>query len=129
MKTTAKILVLGLLFSLPLSVIAQKQLTKEDTIVYVVKMKELQLRKTKLQQKISREDKNRNQHISGVTQETMELLNERQDSAYLELRSQLISILLELKEINAIGITEEIAKKYNVSILPPPQNANKENNR
>lgn len=68
-------------------------------LVQAVRIKELNLRKADLQKRIKDEDKKRNRTLSGVTSETQERLNEIQDSICLGLRSQLVSVELELKEL------------------------------
>lgn len=75
------------------------------------KSKELNAKKEILVKLIETEDAKRNQSISGVTPETQEMLNDRQDSICLALRSQLLSIKLELEEIAAdsVAIANAIA--------------------
>ena len=69
-----------------------------DTAADSLRVRELNLRKAELQQQIKAEDAKRNRTISGVAPETQELLNDRQDSICLELRSQLVAVELELRE-------------------------------
>lgn len=52
-----------------------------------------------LKKLIEEEDAKRNKTIIGVSPERMEIINEQQDSVCLELRSQLVAIELELKEL------------------------------
>ena len=75
------------------------------------KSMELNAKKEILVKLIETEDAKRNQSISGVTPETQEMLNDRQDSICLALRSQLLSIKLELEEIAAdsVAIANAIA--------------------
>lgn len=70
-----------------------------DSITTALKVRELKIRKQSLQQRIAAEDKKRNQVVSGVTPETQELINDRQDSICLDLRSQLVAVELEMEEI------------------------------
>lgn len=91
----------------------QGQVAQNDSIVSAIKIKNLKNRKTALQKQIAVEDKKRNAVIEGVSPETLERRNERQDSICLELRSELVSIELELKELGADGTTAQIAQQYN----------------
>lgn len=86
------------IFTLP--VYAQDK-NKNDLIVLAVKIKELQLKKVSLERLITVEDKKRNQHEPGISPERQEILNDRQDSICLELRSKLVSVELELKELTS----------------------------
>lgn len=70
-----------------------------DSITTALKVRELKIRKQSLLQRIAAEDKKRNQVVSGVTPETQELINDRQDSICLDLRSQLVAVELEMEEI------------------------------
>ena len=70
-----------------------------DSITTALKVRELKIRKQSLQQRIAAEDKKRNQVTDGVTPETQELINDRQDSICLDLRSQLVAVELEMEEI------------------------------
>ncbi len=72
-----------------------------QSTVDALKFKELNLRRESLQQQISVEDAKRNLSVNGVTPRTQEMLNDRQDSLCLELRSQLVAVELELQELAA----------------------------
>lgn len=82
-----------------ISIPSFSQETKKDSAVYKIKIEELTIKKKKLEKQIAIEDKKRNANTPGVTAETQELLNDRQDSICLGLRSQLVDIELELKEL------------------------------
>lgn len=69
-----------------------------DSIAAALKMRELSMKKQGLQQRIAAEDKKRNHMVDGVTPETQEMLNNRQDSICLDLRSQLVAVELEIEE-------------------------------
>ena len=64
-----------------------------------LKIKNLNIRKADLQKQIKMEDKKRNRAIDGVDPETMEAINDKQDSICLALRSELSDIQLELNEL------------------------------
>ena len=89
------------------------QTAQNDSTVNAIKINNLKNQKTALQKRIAVEDKKRNAVIEGVSPETLEKRNERQDSICLELRSELTSIELELKELGADGTTAQIAQQYN----------------
>ena len=71
----------------------------KDSITTALKIRELKIRKQSLQQRIATEDKKRNQVFDGVTPENQEMLNDRQDSICLDLRSQLVAVELEMEEV------------------------------
>ena len=89
------------------------QTAQNDSTVNAIKINNLKNQKTALQKRIAVEDKKRNAVIEGVSPETLEKRNERQDSICLELRSELTSIELELNELGADGTTAQIAQQYN----------------
>lgn len=72
--------------------------TKADTIKVQIKIKELKQTELALKKSIETEDKKRNQTIEGVSEVSMNEMNERQDSICLDLRSQLVDIQLQIKE-------------------------------
>lgn len=86
-----------MMFSMP--AFAQEDNMVNDTIVKLVKIKELKLKKENLIKQIKIEDAKRDMSINGVTFETQERLNDRQDSICLDLRSQLVSVELQIKEL------------------------------
>ena len=92
---------------------AQTQTSQNDSTVNAIKIKNLKNRKAALQKQIAVEDKKRNAVIEGVSPETLEKRNERQDSICLELRSELTVVELELKELGADNTTAQIAQQYN----------------
>ena len=100
-----------LLFSIECN--AQDQTSQNDSTVNAIKIKNLKNRKVALQKQIATEDKERNAVIEGVSPETLEKRNERQDSICLELRSELTAVELELKELGADNTTNQIAQQYN----------------
>lgn len=75
-------------------------LESNDSISITLKLQALQGKRDRLQKKIKEEDSKRNQRIPGVSPERMEEMNDRQDSICLALRSELIDVVLEIKENN-----------------------------
>lgn len=96
------------------SAYAQNDSQNKDDAVQAIKVKELNARKANLQKQIKIEDQKRNQTLNGVTAETQEILNEKQDSICLELRSQLVSVELELKELVPDETASVIANQLNI---------------
>lgn len=86
---------------------------KGEQLRHIIKVRELNNRKENLKEQIMIEDAKRNQSQQGVAPETMELMNERQDSICLDLRSQLVSVELQLKELVPNGNIEDILQNYN----------------
>lgn len=78
---------------------ALAQQTAMDSTVTAIKVKELTMREASLRKQITVEDGKRNQHIDGLTPEAQEAMNDRQDSICLELRSQLVDVELQLREL------------------------------
>ncbi|MBQ2879007.1 MAG: hypothetical protein IJE42_08785 [Bacteroidaceae bacterium] len=106
-----KILMFIALSTISYSLFAQE--AQQDSAVNKIKIKELTLKKQAIEKKIAIEDKKRNAVINGVTAETQEVLNDKQDSICLELRSQLVDIKLELKELIPDKSSKTIAEQYN----------------
>lgn len=104
-----KIISAAVMSSLLLSVSVGVSADDRESIIAAIKVKELTLRKEALEKQIASEDSKRNQTIAGVSLRTQELLNDRQDSVCLALRSQLVSLELELKEWQAIDPETESA--------------------
>ena len=73
--------------------------TKTDTVKVQIKIKELKQTEATLKKRIETEDKKRNRNIEGVSETSMDEMNQRQDSVCLELRSQLVDVQLQVKEL------------------------------
>ncbi len=86
---------------------------KKEPIANAVKVKELTIRRDALVKQIKVEDQKRNQSINGVSPETQEQLNNRQDSICLDLRSQLVAIELEIKELTPKKVESTIINQFN----------------
>lgn len=87
--------------------------SKENPVAGSVRMKSLQAKRDSLQQAIRVEDAKRNAQINGVTPERQEELNNRQDSICLDLRSQLVEVTLEIKEMAPDVATPQFMQQYN----------------
>ena len=73
--------------------------TKADTVKVQIKIKELKQTEATLKKRIETEDKKRNRNIEGVSETSMDEMNLRQDSVCLDLRSQLVDVQLQVKEL------------------------------
>lgn len=80
----------------PVHTMAQKDANETMTIV---RKNSLESKKAELEKRIAAEDRKREQHLEGVSRKNMEILNLRQDSICLQLRSELTDVELELKEL------------------------------
>lgn len=73
--------------------------TNADTVIVQIKIKELKQTEATLKKRIETEDKKRNRNIEGVSETSMDEMNQRQDSVCLDLRSQLVDVQLQVKEL------------------------------
>ena len=71
----------------------------QGNVTNTVKIKDLTAKRDSLKKQITIEDAKRGKVINGVTPETLESLNEKQDSICLDLRSRLVSVELQIKEL------------------------------
>lgn len=92
---------------------AQNTASRNDSIAHSVKLKALHAKRDSIMQRINVEDAKRNTQINGVTPERQEELNNRQDSICLSLRSQLVDVVLEIKEIAPDVATPQLIQQYN----------------
>lgn len=85
--------------------------TKADTVKVQIKIKELKQTEATLKKHIETEDKKRNRNIEGVSEISMNEMNQRQDSICLDLRSQLVDVQLQVKEL-------ELSIKSDATLAP-----------
>lgn len=97
-----------------INAVSQRIEQKGDSTMLALKIKDLNVRKASLQKQIETEDKKRNRVIEGVDPESMELINDRQDSICLALRSQLTDVQLELNELEPDKTVLQLIQQYNV---------------
>lgn len=76
-------------------------------------LKALKIKKDSLQKAIKVEDSKRNRQIAGVSPETMERINIRQDSICLALRSELTDLNLEIREASAAFASPHLINQFN----------------
>ncbi len=92
---------------------AQEATSPNDSIANAVKLKSLQTQREKLLKEIEAEDRKRNVQLNGVTPERQEELNNLQDSVCLSLRSKLVDVTLEIKELAPSVATPQLMQQYN----------------
>lgn len=94
-------------------VCAQDKQTGSDSIAAELRMKSLQAHRDRLQTEIKIQDAKRNRQIAGVSPETLEEMNDRQDSLCLALRSQLMDVNLEIKEASSSVSSSALLQQFN----------------
>ena len=110
-----RLIVVAILTVCCLTVSGQTKLSPNDSIMNAAQVKILTGKREQLKKKIATEDTKRNRVVSGVTPEVQETLNDEQDSICLELRSQLIAVELELKELVPDQTAITIINQLNLS--------------
>lgn len=100
---------------------AQNTPSRNDSIAATLRLHGLQARREKLQQEIKVQDAKRNKQVAGVAPETLEEMNDRQDSVCLALRSQLMEVILEIKEVSPEVASPALLQQYNQLINKPKQ--------
>ncbi|MCM1111338.1 MAG: hypothetical protein NC336_09025 [Clostridium sp.] len=113
MKKIIMVLVVVVASLLAGQAISAQTPTKNDSITNAVRLNSLQRKKESLQKEIKVQDAKRNQQIQGVSAETMELMNDKQDSLCLALRSELTDVVLEIKELSAAVTSPQLIDQYN----------------
>lgn len=108
-----------------INAVSQRIEQKGDSAMLALKIKDLNVRKASLQKQIETEDKKRNRVIEGVDPESMELINDRQDSICLALRSQLTDVQLELNELVPDKTVLQLIQQYNVLSEKPTSSKKK----
>lgn len=96
----------------------------QDSTLIALKIKELNARKEALAKQIKVEDAKRNRAVHGVSPETQEILDDKQDSICLALRSQLVAVNLELKELVPDRTTSSIVNYFN-DLMKPEEEENR----
>lgn len=86
---------------------------QQDSTLIALKIKELNTRKEALAKQIKAEDAKRYRAVQGVSPETQERIDDKQDSICLALRSQLVAVNLELKELVPDRTTSSIVNYFN----------------
>ena len=97
---------------------------RQDSTLIALKIKELNARKEALAKQIKAEDAKRNRSVHGVSPETQEILDDKQDSICLALRSQLVAVNLELRELVPDRTTSSIVNYFN-DLMKPEEEENR----
>lgn len=84
-----------------------------DSTLRAIKVQELTKRKAELKKLVEAADRKRNMSEQGVSPETQEMMNDRQDSICLELRSQLTAVELELEEVSPNKAVVSVVNRLN----------------
>lgn len=106
---------------------AQDTAQANDSIATALRLNNLQTQKNKLLKDIKAEDAKRNRQILGVNPETLEEINEQQDSVCLALRSELVSVILEIKELSPEVAISALLQQYNSLVKKPNTTATEPN--
>lgn len=112
-KTESKIMGLAALMVLSFLPIEANAQTSLDSTAVAIRVKTLNTRKAELRKEIETEDKKRDKVVEGVSPEVNERINMEQDSVCLALRSELVSVELELNEIAPNATETAIIRQYN----------------
>ena len=92
---------------------------RNDSIATALRLNTLQNKKEVLQKEIKNQDSKRNRQIAGVSAETLEEMNNKQDSLCLALRSDLVDVILEIKELSPNVASPNLINQYNNLIHRP----------
>lgn len=87
--------------------------TANDSTGTSIRQAALKARKDSLEKEIKIQDGKRNAGMPGVSAETMEAVNNRQDSICLALRSELVDVILEIKEISPQSASPHLMQQIN----------------
>lgn len=99
---------------------------ENDSVRTAIRLKGLEIQRDKLQAEIKEQDAKRNKQLTDVSAATTEEMNNRQDSICLALRSQLVDINLQIKEISPKPSTEVFVQQYNNLLNKQEQTSNKD---
>lgn len=104
---------------------AQNSPARNDSTARAVRLKTLHEKRNRLQKEIKAEDAKRNRQMSGVAPETLEKMNDRQDSICLALRSELTDVVLEIRELTPALSSQALMQQYqNIVNRPAKTDAN-----
>lgn len=98
---------------------AQQTLTQADSTTLALRMKTLREQEALLKSEIDRQDKRRDNVVNGVSAEYQEYLNDRQDSICLDLRSRLVAVRLEMKEITERSLLDAVRTRRTAAQQQP----------
>lgn len=84
-----------------------------DSSTNSLKLNKLKKEKEQIVNQIKIEDAKRNRQVAGVNEETLEIMNDRQDSICLALRSRLVDINIEIKALTPAVVSPGLINQYN----------------
>ncbi len=99
--------------------ISAQTTANNDSVATAIRLNTLQNKRKSLQKEIKIHDSERNKQISGVSAETLEEINNKQDSLCLALRSELVDVILEIKELSPGVASPRLINQYNNLIHRP----------
>lgn len=113
---TGKVIIFVCLLLLSVTAFSQNDnaVIVNDTLTNDMRIEELKTQKNILMDQIKIEDAKRNMFADSLSFEQMEMINNRQDSICLDLRSKLTYINLELRELEMDNATSIILDKMNL---------------
>lgn len=113
---TGKVIIFVCLLLLSVTAFSQNDnaVIVNDTLTNDKRIEELKTQKNILMDQIKIEDAKRNMFADSLSFEQMEMINNRQDSICLDLRSKLTYINLELRELEMDNATSIILDKMNL---------------
>lgn len=111
-----KIILLSAVAAMSLSVsqsISSHPVENNDSIATALRLNSLQNKRESLQREIKAQDAKRDKQIAGVSAVTLEEMNDRQDSICLSLRSELVDVILEIKELSPQTASPQLINHLN----------------
>ena len=105
-------LLMAAMLVMPSQAAGREATTGTDSITTAIRLNTLNKQRQDLQDSIKVADAARNASIDGVSPERMEQINDQQDSLCLALRSQLVSVELEIEEITPDRVPSQLLQQY-----------------
>lgn len=111
-NVTVVVMLIAVMSGIPANEASAQQ--SVDSIATAIRVKTLASRRAELRKRIQEEDAKRGHIVEGITPDANERLNTTQDSICLSLRSQLVSVELELAEVSPGTTQEALARKLDI---------------
>lgn len=111
-----KIILLSAIVAVTISAsqgISSQPVEKNDSIATAIRLNSLQNKRESLQREIKAQDAKRDKQIAGVSAATIEEMNDHQDSLCLSLRSELVDVILEIKELSPMVDSPQLINHLN----------------
>lgn len=97
----------------PAETACAQERSSADSTINAALLKTLKLRRADLKKEIEEADRKRKRAIDGVSAESLERMNLAQDSICLELRSELVRVDLEIRELTPDATPAQLMQYYN----------------